>query len=67
MTSETTDEQREAKRQRDGREEKIRERERDGEPERRIKTKTVQREGMEGRKEEKHTEADKQPTIMWGG
>ena len=30
-------------------------------------TKTVQREGTEGRKEEKRIEADKQSTIMWGG
>lgn len=58
---------RERLRDRETAEKRRSERERDGEPERRIKTKTVQREGMEGRKEEKHTEADKQPTIMWGG
>lgn len=59
----------EAKRQRDSREEKIRERERWSarEEDQIRRRKTIQRERKEGRKEEKLTEADKQPTIMWGG
>lgn len=59
----------EAKRQRDSREEKIRERERWSarEEDQIRRRKTIQRERKEGRKEEKLTEADKQPTLMWGG
>lgn len=49
------------------REEKIRERETESQRGGSKQTKPIHREGVEGRKEEKLTEADKQATTMWGG
>ena len=67
MSERDTRRNREAKTPRDSSEKKIRERWRGREGDKTRHRKTVQREKKGREEREKAREADKQPTVIWGG